>query len=114
LCLARSFTFLSFFLPDDSRAGEVAEGLSQAGVDSCFYWYDNNWHYIRQWDHIKTLRSAAKLQVEMLESCPDYNRIELPESDAIIGRTISMLIKLSWTEEDLSQRIEKIASVLTK
>jgi len=109
-----SATFLSFFLPDESRAKEVVKGLGQAGVDGCFYWYANNWHYIRQWDHIKRLRSAAKLQVEMLESCPDYNRIDLPKSDAIMSRTLSMLIKLSWTEEEISERIEKIVSVLTK
>jgi len=109
-----SATFLSFFLPDESKAKEVADGFAQAGVDGCFYWYDNNWHYIRQWDHIKTLKSAAKLPVKLLEYCPDYNGIELPKSDAIMSRTISMLIKLSWTEEEISQRIEKIASVLTK
>ena len=109
-----SATFLSFFLPDESRARVVAEGFGQTGVDGCFYWYDNNWHYIRQWDHIKNLRSAAGLSVKLLEYCPDYNRIELPKSDAIMSRTISMLIKLSWTEEEISQRIEKIASVMTK
>jgi len=109
-----SATFLSFFLPDESRAREVAEGLGQAGVDGCFYWYDNNWHYIRQWDHIKTLRSAAKLPVKLLEYCPDYDRLELPKSDAIMSRTLSMLIKLSWTEEEISQRIEKIVGVLTQ
>lgn len=109
-----SATFLSFFLPDESRAREVAEGFGQAGVDGCFYWYDNNWHFIRQWDHIKNFRSAAGLPVKLLEYCPDYNRVELPKSDAIMSRTISMLIKLSWTEEEISQRIEKIVGVLTQ
>ena len=109
-----SATFLSFFLPDEARAREVAKGLGEAGVDGCFYWYDNNWHYIRQWGHIKTLRSAARLPLKLLHDPPDYTRIELPESDAIMGRTLSMLIKLSWTDEDLSERIEKIAGVLTR
>ena len=109
-----SATFLSFFLPDESRAKEVVKDLGVAGVDACFYWYDNNWHYIRQWDHIKTLRSAAKLPVKLLEYCPDYSNLELPKSDAIMSRTISMLIKLSWTEEEISSRIEKMVGVLTK
>ena len=109
-----SATFLSFFLPDEARAREVAKGLGEAGVDGCFYWYDNNWHYIRQWDHIKTLRSAARLQVKLLEQCPDYERIKLPKSDAVMSRTLSMLIKLSWTEEELEQRIEKIVDVFKK
>lgn len=109
-----SATFLSFFLPDKSRAREVAKELGHAGVDGCFYWFDNNWHYIRQWDHLKGLRSAATLPVKLLKYCPDFGKIELPRSDSIISRTISLLIKLSWTEDQLSERIEKIVNVLDK
>jgi len=109
-----SATFLSFFLPNESDARNVAGALGQAGVDSCFYWYDNNWHYIRQWYHLKKLQSAAKLPIKLLERCPDYEKVELPRSDQIMSRTISMLIKLSWTEEELGQRIEKIAGVIRK
>ena len=106
-----SATFLSFFLPEESRARKIASDLGQAGVDACFYWYDNNWHYIRQWDHLKKLKSAAKLSLKLLEDCPDYEKIELPRSDSIMSRTISMLIKL-WTEEELMQRIERIIDVV--
>ncbi|OIN96561.1 MAG: L-glutamine--2-deoxy-scyllo-inosose aminotransferase KanB [Deltaproteobacteria bacterium CG1_02_45_11] len=109
-----SATFLSFFLPNESDARNVAGALGQAGVDSCFYWYDNNWHYIRQWYHLKKLQSAAKLPIKLLERCPDYEKVELPRSDQIMSRTISMLIKLSWTEEELGQRIEKIVGVIRK
>ena len=109
-----SATFLSFFLPDKAKARETAKSLAEAGVDGCFHWYDNNWHYIRQWHHLKKFRSAAKLSVQLLDHCPDYQKVELPKSDGIMGRTLSMLIKLSWTEAELSQRIEKMAEVLEK
>ena len=105
-------TFLSFFLPEENHARRLAGKLADAGIDGCFYWYDNNWHYIRQWDHLKKLSSAAKLPAELFEHCPNYDKVELPQSDKIIGRTISMLIKLSWTEEELQQRIEKIIEVI--
>ena len=107
-----SATFLSFFLPEESRARKIASDLGQAGVDACFYWYDNNWHYIRQWEHLKELKSAAELPLKLLEHCPDYEKVELPRSDSIMSRTISMLIKLSWTEEELVQRIGKIVNVV--
>ncbi|MDM8550887.1 DegT/DnrJ/EryC1/StrS family aminotransferase [Desulfobacterales bacterium HSG2] len=131
-----SATFLSFFLPDESKARNVVEEFGKAGIDACFYWYDNNWHYIRKWDHLKTLRSPARLPLHLLENWPDYQQVklprsdeivsgagfsvsriagmqvELPRSDEIISRTISMLIKLSWTEEELEQRIDKIVSVV--
>jgi len=109
-----SATFLSFFLPEESIASKIADNLGKAGVDACFYWYDNNWHYIRKWDHLKKLKSAAKLPVRLLENRPDYEKVNLPQSDQILGRTISMLIKLSWTEDELSQRIEKIVGVIDK
>jgi 8-amino-3,8-dideoxy-alpha-D-manno-octulosonate transaminase len=109
-----SATFLSFFLPNEVKARETARSLGEAGVDGCFYWYDNNWHYIRQWHHFKKLSSAAKLSVQLLDHCPDYEKVELPKSDGIMGRTLSMLIKLSWTEEELSRRIEKMAGVFKK
>jgi 8-amino-3,8-dideoxy-alpha-D-manno-octulosonate transaminase len=106
-----SATFLSFFLPNESRTRELAASLGTAGVDSCFYWYDNNWHYIRQWDHFKELQSTAKLPITLIKEIPQYDKIKFPKSDRIMARTISMLIKLSWTEEELLQRIERIEKV---
>ncbi|MBN1276484.1 MAG: DegT/DnrJ/EryC1/StrS family aminotransferase [Deltaproteobacteria bacterium] len=107
-----SATFLSFFMPDEKSARETAASLTKAGVDSCFYWYDNNWHYIRKWNHIRNLKSASKLSVSMLKELPDYANLSLPQSDGIMSRVISMQIKLSWTEKAINERIEKILSVL--
>jgi 8-amino-3,8-dideoxy-alpha-D-manno-octulosonate transaminase len=92
----------------------VAASLGNAGVDSCFYWYDNNWHYIRQWDHFKALKSPARLPITLTEALPEYEKMQFPRSDRIMGRNISMLIKLSWTKEELTQRIEKITGVFEK
>ena len=81
-------------------------------MDACFYWYDNNWHYLRQWDHLKQLKSSARLPIHLLENVPDYDMLALSESDSIMSRTISMLIKLSWTEDELMRRTDKIVEVL--
>ncbi len=107
-----SATFLSFFLPDEITARQAAEDLGKAGVDGCFYWYDNNWHYLRMWDHLKALRSLAKLPVRLSEHCPDYQQLSLPRSDEIISRTLSLQIKLSWTKKEVSQRTDKILNVM--
>jgi 8-amino-3,8-dideoxy-alpha-D-manno-octulosonate transaminase len=109
-----SASFLSFFLPDEARAREVIKDLGLAGVDASFYWYDNNWHYIRSWHHLKELKSAAKLPIEFFENTPDYSKTALPKSDSIMRRAISMLIKLAWTENEIEDRIQKISSVLKK
>lgn len=109
-----SATFLSFFLQSESQAREATASLGKAGIDSCFYWYDNNWHYIRQWDHFKKFKSPAKLPVALIEELPGYEKIDLPRSDNILARNISMLIKLSWTKKELAQRIEKITDVFKR
>ncbi len=109
-----SATFFSFFLPDETSARTTAAALSRKGVDSCFYWYDNNWHYHRQWDHLKGLRSPARLPIMLSAPRPDYQGLRLPQSDRIMGRTISMLIKLSWSDDDLKKRMDLMAEVFSQ
>ncbi|MFH2066037.1 MAG: DegT/DnrJ/EryC1/StrS family aminotransferase [Pseudomonadota bacterium] len=107
-----SATFLSFFLPSEEKARKAAAELAKAGVDGCFYWYGNNWHYLKQWGHLHRMNGAAKMPVELMAVPPDFSRIQLPKSDRIMGKTISMQIKLSWTEDMIEKRIEKINQVL--
>jgi 8-amino-3,8-dideoxy-alpha-D-manno-octulosonate transaminase len=107
-----SATFLSFLLPDEATAAKASGELAAAGVDGCFYWYDNNWHYIRQWDHIRGIKSAAPLPVTLYETRPDYNNLNLAKSDDIMSRTISMLIKLSWNSKEIARRIDRMTAVL--
>jgi 8-amino-3,8-dideoxy-alpha-D-manno-octulosonate transaminase len=107
-----SATFLSFLLPTEDEARQAAQDLGTAGVDGCFYWYDNNWHYHRKWDHIKTFASPGRLSIDRFGYGPDLTKIVLPQSDAIMGRTISMLIKLRWTEEQVRDRLARMKSVL--
>jgi 8-amino-3,8-dideoxy-alpha-D-manno-octulosonate transaminase len=59
------------------------------------------------------LKSAARLPIALLKNRPDYENIDLPQSDQIMSKTISMLIKLSWTEDELNQRIEKIVEIIS-
>jgi len=103
-----SATFLSFCLAGEEKARQAHAALNRAGIDGCFYWYDNNWHYYRQWDHLKTLASPAGLPIEMFDYRPDYAAVDLARSDGIMRRTISMQIKLSWTPDELDGRIQKI------
>lgn len=109
-----SATFLSFMLPEEQIARQTARDLNSAGADGCFYYYDNNWHYLRKWHHLKQLRTAARLALQVFDNSPDYGHIDLPASDALIARNISMQIKLGWTQAQLDQRIETIRKVLGK
>jgi 8-amino-3,8-dideoxy-alpha-D-manno-octulosonate transaminase len=107
-----SATFLTFLLPEADAAKKLAHALSQAGVGGCFYWFENKWHYLRQWDHFKALKSAAKLPIALLEDLPDYRTVELPASDRLMSKAVSLLIGISWTLDDLKQRADTITRVV--
>lgn len=107
-----SATFLSFFLEEEDQARRAAGLFSASGMDGCFYWYDNNWHYLRKWDHFKQLKSPAALPMRFLNPEPDYSEIRLPQSDRIMGRTLSIQIKLGWTTADLEKRVGIIDKVM--
>ncbi len=109
-----SATFLSFMLPNEAAARQTARDLNSAGVDGCFYWYDNNWHYMRKWHHLKQLQVAARLPVQLSDRCPDFSRVDLPRSDEIISRTISMQIKLAWSPAELELRISRMREILAR
>jgi len=103
--------FLTFMLPTEARTIEINQKLKEAGVDGCFYWYVNNWHYIKNWPQIQNMVGAAKLPIHLNDNIPDYTQLDTSASDAIMSRSISMLIKLSWSEADIAARIEKLNAV---
>ncbi|OZA74713.1 MAG: hypothetical protein B7X74_01925 [Thiotrichales bacterium 39-47-5] len=106
-------SFLTFMLPTEARTVEINQKLKDAGVDGCFYWYANNWHYIKNWPQIQNMVGSAKLPIHLNSDLPDYTQLDTSASDAVMSRSISMLIKLNWTDADIEQRIEKLKNVFT-
>ena len=109
-----NYSFISFFLPTTELAKKAHTALGEAGVDACFYWFDNNWHYYKKWEHLTHKRSLGKLPQEVVNQLPDYTKSDFSKSDAWIGRTISCLVKLSWTDEQVAERAAKMKDVLEK
>lgn len=109
-----NYGFLNFFLPNENAARNAHKALGENGVDACFYWYDNNWHYIKKWDHLKNLKSLGQLPQEIKTQLPDYHKQDFSKSDHWMGRTISSLIKLSWTEEEVTARAKKMAEIVAR
>jgi len=107
-----SATFLTFFLSCEEEARKAAGELAAARVDGCFYWYDNNWHYHRKWDHIKQFRSPGVLAVHKAGWSSGLTDLNMPRSDEIMGRTICMQIKLSWTLDEMAERLARMRSIL--
>lgn len=107
-------SFLSFFLPSEDLARKAHAALLANGLGGNFYWYDNNWHYIKKWDHLKNTTSLFPLNPGLVEAVKAFDFNQFGQSDAIMGRTISSLINLNWTEEQAQQRAEAMAKTIKK
>ncbi|WMI64927.1 DegT/DnrJ/EryC1/StrS family aminotransferase [Aestuariibaculum sp. YM273] len=107
-----SYGFLNFFLPNLETARKVSEAFKENGVDACFHYYDNNWHYVRKWEHLKELKSLYPISDEVKNGMAYLKDAEFAESDHYIGRNISSLIKLSWTEEEVKARASKMVQII--
>jgi 8-amino-3,8-dideoxy-alpha-D-manno-octulosonate transaminase len=107
-----SYAFLNFFLPDLDTARKVSSAFKDNSIDVCFHYYDNNWHYIRRWDHLKDLKSLFPISKEVKEGMEYLKTKTFEQSDAYIARNISCLIKLSWTEDEVKARAEKMADCI--
>jgi len=112
-----SCTFLSWFLPSAEIAGRVVAALKERSINAGnFYWFDNNWHYIRKWHHLKNRASLGALNSSQQAALEKLATTEFAASDAIMSRCISTAISLTWTEEQVKDKgnkiIEAIRSVL--
>ncbi|MEC7755437.1 DegT/DnrJ/EryC1/StrS family aminotransferase [Roseivirga sp. UBA1976] len=105
-------SFLSFFLPTEDLARAAHKALLSNGLGGNFYWYDNNWHYIKKWDHLKNATSLFPLNPALVDAIKNTDFNAFQQSDKIIGRTISSLINLNWTEEQAHERAEKMAQTI--
>ncbi len=106
-----SYAFLNLFLPTEDLARNAHKALGVHGVDACFYWYDNNWHYYKKWEHLLEQKSLGSLSKEQQEGL-QRNVRTFDSSDQWMGRTISCLIKLSWTAEEVQERAAKMKEAL--
>ena len=109
-----SATFLNMFLPDTASAQAVVAEFNKAGITGFNYWYTNMYHFINQWDHIKELKTAARLPVEILGAPQDYTNLDLPKSQEVIGRLISFGIRCTWTEDEIHALAKNISVCVEK
>lgn len=110
-----SCTFLSWFLPTEGITKDVVHEMKAQNIlPGNFYWYDNNWHYIRKWDHLKTGTTLSGLHPEYKKNILDHANKNFAASDAVMSRCISTAISLMWAEEQIKDKGEKMANVIRK
>ncbi|PUZ29802.1 L-glutamine--2-deoxy-scyllo-inosose aminotransferase KanB [Chitinophaga parva] len=106
-----SATFLSFFLPTEEAARKATAAIKAAGLPA-FFWFDNNWHYFRQWQHFKQSAVLTPFAAQLQQAMEVYKTRTFPASDAIMGRCISTPINLTWSKEETAARAKKLAEAI--
>lgn len=110
-----SYSFISWFLPTaELTKAVVAEMKAQGILAGNFYWFDNNWHYIRKWDHLKNSLTLNALHPDVKAKVMEQANKDFSASDAVMSRCVSTSISLVWTDEQIQEKGEKMVSAIKK
>lgn len=103
-----SSTFLNILFETPALAGKVVKQMQADGMGGFNYWFTNMYHFINQWTHIKEMKTAAKLAVQILDAPQDYSKLDLPRAQEVIGRLVSFGIRCTWTKEEMDSLVSGI------
>ena len=110
-----SCSFVSWFLPtEELTRAFVTEMKAQGIMPGNFYWYDNNWHYIKKWDHLKRAKSLFHLSLDQQLHLMNLDKQDFSASDAVMSRCISTAISLLWTDDQIEAKANKMVEVIKK
>lgn len=107
-----SGTFLNFFLPTQELAEKAVARFAEEGLGGFNYWYKNMYHFINQWEHVKNMSVPMTIVAQKIGTPQDYNHLELPVAQNVIGRLISLGIRANWPENELTTFGEKLRAIL--
>ncbi len=92
---------------------EVVAELKAKGIYAGnFYWFDNNWHYVRKWQHLKNNATLGSLNDSQKAALAKLADTDFAASDAVMSRCISTAISLVWTEEQVQEKGNKMVAVI--
>ena len=108
-----SCTFLSWLLPTAEATKAVVASMKEKGVlAGNFSWFDNNWHYIRKWDHLKHSVTLNALHPEHKAAVMHHANKDFSASDAIMSRCVSTAIGLLWTPEQVQAKGRQMLDII--
>jgi 8-amino-3,8-dideoxy-alpha-D-manno-octulosonate transaminase len=108
-----SCTFISWFLPTEALTRKFVAAMKEQNVlAGNFYWFDNNWHYIKKWEHLKTAKSLFGLNKEQQTALTNLATQNFSKSDAVMSCCISTAISLLWTDEQVETKANKMIEVV--
>lgn len=108
-----SCTFLSWFLPTAEATKAAVDSMRAKGIlAGNFYWFDNNWHYIRKWEHLKKSVTLNSLHPDLKAAVMHHANKDFSASDVIMSRCVSTAIGLLWTPEQIQTKGQQMTDVI--
>jgi 8-amino-3,8-dideoxy-alpha-D-manno-octulosonate transaminase len=108
-----SCSFISWFLPEARQTEALVEKLRENGIlAGNFYWFQNNWHYIKKWHHLKQAASLSPLSQQQVAALQKLEHTDFSASDAWLSRCISTSVSLAWTPEQIKEKGEKLSAAI--
>ena len=110
-----SCSFVSWFLPNQEITRAVVNELKAQNIlAGNFYWYDNNWHYISKWEHLKNSVTLNALHPDLKTQVIHHATKDFAASNAVMSRCISTAISLLWTDDQIKEKGEKMVGAIKK
>jgi len=112
-----SATFLIFSLPTPEKTIAFNKVMSDEGAGA-IYWYDNSWHYYREWEHLlegKSLsRTGHPFKTASGEVRCEYSSDALPKTAELLSHALTIQITINMDEQipRIIAAIEKAAKVI--
>ena len=108
-------TFLAWMLPTQQLMENFIGLLKQRNLlAGNFYWYANNWHFIKQWQHIYQAQSLFGLNPPQLSALKNINPESYIQTNAILSKTLCTAISLKWSENDIEKKGQEFLQIINE
>ena len=108
-----SATFFHLLMPTADAAFALHKDLGSQGIGT-MYWFNNMYHYIKQWDHVKDLKMPYRMVAHEVGLPQNLKTMKFPKSDDVLSRLVSFNIRVTWTEAELDAFLGKMEGAVRK
>ena len=91
----------------------IEQATGSFGIGAA-YWYTNMYHFINQWYHVHNLSTISKIPLNVLPKKQDYGNLDLPKSQDVVGRLISVGVSSAKSIQEIEELAAKMVAIIKK
>lgn len=106
--------FLSLIFPNKNSTHQALELIENHGIEGYFYWFNNQEHYLKSWEHLFEFKRLNWLPKTTYEKWKKESQRDFSDSNNIIEWSLSLLIKQNWSDQEVKILAQTIKIIVTK